>query len=85
MKLLCSNLWPGEVCTDNDDRDAQQKKHDCIGHFTFTPNEPKILNDEDSLCACIHRATTRLSIQAHSNSLAACVSSEPLCNQHHQR
>ena len=42
MKFLCLKVWPGEVCTDdadidaNDDTnddDARRTKHDCIRFF----------------------------------------------------
>ena len=48
MKFLCLNLWIEKRCTDNDtnannanDNRARRTKHDCVGSFGVTPNEPK--------------------------------------------
>ena len=39
--FLCSNLWLGELCTDNanedKDNDARYTEHACIGSLTFMP------------------------------------------------
>ena len=48
MRLVCLEVCPGELVTDNDDNnnnndddnDTRQTIHDCIGSFGFAPNEP---------------------------------------------
>ena len=46
LKFLCSNLWLGMMCTENNNDDARRTKHNGIGSFgiiiLIIPSTPKI-------------------------------------------